>query len=67
MPRYCIVVKSANDGLFEALQETFLGRAQYSVVQERRRSRDTEPRPPERRKARVWETRGLQFAESPDE
>jgi hypothetical protein len=67
MPRYCIVVKAANDGLFRALEEAFLGRPRYRVVRERRRSRRAEPWPEERRQARVWETSALQFAESPDE
>jgi len=67
MPRYCIVVKSANDGLFRALEEAFLGRTEFCVIRDRRRPRPTGPWPDERRKARVWETSELQFSESPDE
>jgi len=68
MPRYCIVVKSANDGLFQAMEEAFLGRSEFSVVLERRASHpQTEPWPGDRRKARIWETSSLQFSESGDE
>jgi hypothetical protein len=63
MPRYCIVVKSANDGLFQALEEAFLGRSDFSVVRERRVEQSAAPRTEERRTARVWETRELLFAE----
>jgi hypothetical protein len=68
MPRYCIVVKSANDALFRAMQEAFLGRSEFSVVHERRVSLpQSEAWPADRRKARVWETGSLQFSESRDE
>ena len=67
MPRYCIVVKTANDGLFQALEEAFLGRSAFCVVRERRVRPATEPWPGDRRQARVWETGELLFSESPDE
>jgi hypothetical protein len=67
MPRYCIVVKSANDGLFRALQEAFLGRPEFSVIRERRRHPESAAWPDERRTARVWETGELQFSECSDE
>jgi len=67
MPRYCIVVKSANDGLFRALEEALLGRTEFSVIRERRRNPKTAAWPAERRNARVWETGELQFSESSDE
>jgi hypothetical protein len=67
MPRYCIVVKSANDGLLRALEEAFLGRPEFTVIRERRRRRQTDPWPDERRNARVWETGALQFSESADD
>jgi hypothetical protein len=63
MPRYCIVVKSANDGLFRALEEAFLGRSDFSVLRERRVQQSSAPRTEERRTSRVWETRELLFAE----
>ena len=67
MPRYCIVVKSANDGLFRALEEAFLGRTDFSVIRDRRRRSKTVEWPDERRTARVWETGELQFSECSDE
>jgi hypothetical protein len=67
MPRYCIVVKSANDGLFRALEEAFLGRTDFRVIRERRRRSKTAAWPDERRTARVWETGELQFSECSDE
>jgi hypothetical protein len=67
MPRYCIVVKSANDGLFRALEEAFLGKAEFRVIRERRRSPKPAAWPDERRNARVWETGELQFSECADE
>jgi hypothetical protein len=63
MPRYCIVVKSANEGLFRALEEAFLGRSEFSVVRERRMQPSAAPGMEERRKSRVWETGELLFAE----
>lgn len=63
MPRYCIVVKSPNEGLFRALEEAFLGQSDFSVVMERRISRSTAAPTEERRKARIWETGELLFAE----
>jgi hypothetical protein len=64
MPRFCIVVKSANEGLlYQALEEAFLGRSGYTVVRERREHSREPPRPGDRRKARVWETGELAFAE----
>ena len=63
MPRYCIVVRSANDALFQALEEAFAGKTEFSVVRERR-LQPPGPWPDDRRKARVWETKGLVFAES---
>ena len=63
MPRYCIVVKSANERLFQAIEEAFLGRSDFSVVKERRVEQPAAPRADERRKSRVWETRELLFAE----
>ena len=67
MPRYCIVVKSANDRLFHALEEAFLGRSDFSVVRERRVQQSAAPRTDERRTSRVWETRELLFAEHREE
>jgi hypothetical protein len=67
MPRYCIVVKSANDGLFQALEEAFLGRSDFSVVRERRVQRPSVPPTAERRRSRVWETGELVFAEHREE
>jgi hypothetical protein len=62
MPRFCIVVKSSDDRLYRALEEAFLGRIGFTVIRERRGNRhDTWPG--ERRKARVWETGELAFAE----
>lgn len=66
MPRYCIVVKSANDRLFHALEEAFLDRSDFSVVRERRVQQSAAPRTEERRNSRVWETRELLFAEHRD-
>jgi len=66
MPRYCIVVKSANERLFQALEEAFLGRSDFSVVRERRVEQSA-ARTEERRKSRVWETRELLFAEHREE
>ena len=63
MPRYCSVVKSANERLFHALEEAFLGRSGFSVVRERRVQPSAVARTEERRKSRVWETRELLFAE----
>ena len=65
MPRYCIVVKTANDGLYRALEEAFLGRSEFTVVRERRVRPPIESWPDDRRRARVWETGELQFSESP--
>ena len=65
MPRYCIVVKTANDGLYRALEEAFLGRSEFTVVRERRLRPLDESWPDDRRRARVWETGELQFSESP--
>jgi hypothetical protein len=66
MPRFCVVVKSANDGLYQALEEAFLGRTGFSVVRERREHPQEPPRPDDRRQARVWETGELAFAEYDD-
>jgi hypothetical protein len=63
MPRFCIVVKSSDERLYRALEEAFLGRTGFSVVRERRQNRE-EIRGSDRRKARVWETADLVFAES---
>ena len=65
MPRLCIVVKSSDERLYRALEEAFLGRIGFTVVRERRgKPHDTWPS--ERRKARVWETGELAFAECQD-
>lgn len=63
MPRFCVVVKSANDGLYQALEEAFLGRSGFTVIRERRAHPAEQPRSGDRRKARVWETGALAFAE----
>jgi hypothetical protein len=62
MPRFCIVVKSSDERLYRALEEAFLGRTGFSVVRERRQNRE-ETGARDRRKARVWETGHLVFAE----
>jgi len=62
MPRFCIVVKSSDERLYRALEEAFLGRTGFSVVRERRQNRE-ETGARDRRKARVWETGDLVFAE----
>jgi hypothetical protein len=62
MPRFCIVVKSSDDRLYKALEEAFLGRIGFTVIRERRGNpHDTWPA--ELRRARVWETGELAFAE----
>jgi hypothetical protein len=65
MPRFCIVVKSSDEGLYRALEEAFVGRTGFSVVRERRQNREDIPAR-DRRKARVWETGDLVFAECDD-
>ena len=61
MRRFCIVVKSSNEGLYRALEEAFVDRAGISVVRDRRgNQQETWPR--ERRTARIWETGALLFA-----
>ena len=65
MPRFCIVVKSSDERLYRALEEAFLGRTGFSVVRERRENRQ-ETWARDRRKARVWETFELVFAECDD-
>ena len=66
MPRFCIVVKPGNEGLYQALEEAFLGRSEISVVRERRVQPPAAPWPAERRQARVWKSGELIFAESAD-
>ena len=66
MPRFCIVVKSANEGLYQALEEAFLDRTGFSVVRERREHPEEPPRRGDRRKARVWETGEMAFTEYDD-
>ena len=63
MPRFCVVVKSANEGLYQALEEAFLGRTGFTVIRERREHPREQPRSGDRRKARVWKTGELTFAE----
>ena len=63
MRHFWIVVKSPDERLYRALEEAFLGRTDFSVVRERRRNAP-EIRAGERRKARIWETGELVFAES---
>ena len=65
MPRFCIVVKSSDERLYKALEEAFLGRTGFSVVRERRQNRE-EIGVRDRRRARVWETGELVFAECDD-
>ena len=57
------MVKSSDERLYKALEEAFLGRTGFSVVRERRQNRE-EIAAGDRRKARVWETGDLVFAES---
>jgi hypothetical protein len=63
MPRFCVVVKSANEALYQALEEAFLGRTGFAVIRERREHPREQPPSGDRRKARVWETGALAFAE----
>jgi hypothetical protein len=66
MPRFFIVVKSSNEGLYRALEEALVERIGFSVVRDRRGNQQ-DPWPSDRRKARVWETGELAFAACEDE
>jgi hypothetical protein len=61
MRRFCIVVKSSDEGLFRALEEAIVGRIGFTVVRDRR-GNTQETWPTDRRKARIWESAELLFA-----
>jgi hypothetical protein len=65
MRRFCIVVKSPDEGLYRALEEAIVGTIGFTVVRDRR-GNTQETWPADRRKARTWESAELLFAVSED-